>query len=151
MYDELKQQVEQAAAVLKSCGAKEVYLFGSAATGRLREDSDIDMAVSGLPPGVFFEAWGRAVRSFPRREMDLLCLDWGGLFVDYLRSRPAQGAALRYGFRPVDPAVPLDGPDSPFSQHQGNGLRQDLPPQVDLPTGTVLDALLDLWSRQVRP
>ncbi len=73
------------------------------------------------------------------------------LFVDYLRSRPAQEAALRYGFRPVDPAVPLDGPASPLTQYQGNGLRRDLPPQVELPAGSVLDALLDLWTRQVRP
>jgi len=72
------------------------------------------------------------------------------LFVDYLRSRSAQEAALRYGFRPVDLAVPLDGSSSPFTQYQNNGLQRDLPLQVDLPAGSVLDALLDLWSRQVR-
>lgn len=73
------------------------------------------------------------------------------LFVGFLRSRPAQEAALRYGYRPVDPTVPLDGPAGPFSRYQANGLRLDLPPQVELPAGSVLDALLDLWARQVRP
>jgi hypothetical protein len=41
--------------VLKEHGAREVYLFGSAATDKMREGSDVDLAVTGLPPERFFE------------------------------------------------------------------------------------------------
>lgn len=85
MTDELAEQIRRAAGVLKAAGAREVYLFGSAATGQMGEHSDVDMAVSGLPPDVFFRAWARAVRCFPGREMDLVNLDHRNAFVDYLR------------------------------------------------------------------
>ena len=45
------------------------------------------------------------------------------VFVDYLLSKPAQEKALlTYGFRPVDPAITLDRPDSPFVRYTANGL-----------------------------
>ncbi|HEX5410304.1 MAG TPA: nucleotidyltransferase domain-containing protein [Terriglobia bacterium] len=52
-----ESRIEEAAAALKAAGAREVYVFGSAATGKMRENSDVDMAVSNLPAGVFFEPW----------------------------------------------------------------------------------------------
>ena len=84
MTEELETCIRRAAEVLKSFGAKEVYLFGSAATGQMDEHSDIDLAVTGLPPGVFFTAWAKAVREFPGREMDLVDLDKGDAFSKYL-------------------------------------------------------------------
>ncbi len=50
MAEELDRLIEKAAAELKAAGASQVFLFGSAAKGTLRENSDVDMAVSGLPP-----------------------------------------------------------------------------------------------------
>ncbi len=86
MTDSIKRSIEQAAETLKSFGAKEVYVFGSAATDSMREDSDVDMAVSGLPPGVFYRAWAKAVHEFPGREMDLVDLDTpNDLFVKNLK------------------------------------------------------------------
>jgi predicted nucleotidyltransferase len=84
MTKELKQRIAQAADVLKKAGAREVYLFGSAATGKLREHSDVDMAVSGLPPEKFFEAMGEAsdLLDVP---MDLIDLDEQNPFTEYLR------------------------------------------------------------------
>jgi predicted nucleotidyltransferase len=87
MTADLQRQIEKAAEVLKSFGAREVYLFGSAAADKMDEDSDIDMAVSGLPPEVFFRAWAKAVREFPGREMDLVSLDKGGPFAEFLRDK----------------------------------------------------------------
>ncbi len=49
--------IEKAAAALKAAGAREVYVFGSASKGTLRPNSDVDMAVSGLPPEVFSARW----------------------------------------------------------------------------------------------
>ena len=83
MNEELNRVIEQAAAVLKAAGAREVYLFGSVAAGMLGEDSDIDMAVSGLPPENFFEAMGRAGDCLPR-PLDLVDLDEAGPFTRYL-------------------------------------------------------------------
>ncbi len=87
MTDELKKSIEQAAETLKSFGAKEVFLFGSAAHDAMREGSDIDMAVRGLPPEVFYRAYANAVRAFRDREMDLINLDHDNAFVRYLVDR----------------------------------------------------------------
>ena len=49
MTAEIKAAIERATQVLKDCGAKEVYVFGSACSGRFGPASDVDLAVSGLP------------------------------------------------------------------------------------------------------
>ncbi|MCX5771647.1 MAG: nucleotidyltransferase domain-containing protein [Candidatus Hydrogenedentes bacterium] len=84
MTDELRKRLAQAAQALKAAGAREVYLFGSAATGGLREGSDIDLAVTGLPPEVFFKAMGNA-GDILRRPLDLIDLDEDNPFTRYLK------------------------------------------------------------------
>ena len=84
MTDEMKELIKKAAEVLREAGAREVYLFGSAATGMMREGSDIDMAVSGLPPEVFFKAMGRA-GDILQRSLDLVDLDEDNPFTRYLK------------------------------------------------------------------
>ncbi len=83
---ELKERIAKAAEALRREGAREVYVFGSAATGRLREGSDVDLAVSGLPPEVFFGAMGRASRIL-QRPLDLVDLDEANPFTDCLKSK----------------------------------------------------------------
>jgi predicted nucleotidyltransferase len=56
MATELDKQIRLAAEVLRSFGATEVYVFGSAAEGTADAESDVDMAVMGLPAGVFYRA-----------------------------------------------------------------------------------------------
>jgi len=74
------------------------------------------------------------------------------MFVNYLTGRDMQELALlEHGFRPVDEGVPLDQPGSPIVRYESNGLRIDLPPEVELPTGDVLNTLLDFWARNVQP
>jgi ABC-type Fe3+ transport system substrate-binding protein len=74
------------------------------------------------------------------------------MFIDYLLSQEAQEIALMdHGFRPVEPSIPLDPPGSPFQRYRDNGLRVDLPPQVEIPPGNVLDTLLNFWNRNVQP
>jgi predicted nucleotidyltransferase len=60
MAADFSESIAAAAAALKAAGAREVYLFGSAAKGTLRENSDVDLAVSGLPPEVFFHGMAKA-------------------------------------------------------------------------------------------
>ena len=74
------------------------------------------------------------------------------LFMDYLTSEPAQKLALlKYGFRPVDPSIPLEQTGSPFDRYAANGFRADLSnlPDVEIPAGNVLNTLRDFWSRNV--
>ncbi|MEW6261789.1 MAG: nucleotidyltransferase domain-containing protein [Thermodesulfobacteriota bacterium] len=84
MNKELTSLIDLAGAILKAAGAKEVYLFGSAATGTLREGSDIDLAVLGLPPGIFFRTMGQ-VSCAINRPIDLVDLDEDTPFTRYLR------------------------------------------------------------------
>jgi len=86
MTDELKGRIALAAEALKKAGAREVYLLGSAATDLLREDSDVDLAVSGLPPRQFFRAMGQASRIL-RRPVDLVDLDEANPFTEYLKKK----------------------------------------------------------------
>ena len=60
MNETVANSISRLVAVLKSSGAKTVYVFGSAAKGAMRDDSDVDLAVSGLPPENFFKALSAA-------------------------------------------------------------------------------------------
>ncbi len=93
MTDEMNRLVDKAASALKAVGAKEVYVFGSAARGTLRENSDVDMAVSGLPPEVYFRAMAAAHDALGR-PLDLVDLDEDNSFTRYLKSK---GLLLRVG------------------------------------------------------
>jgi len=86
MDETLQERLRKAAAALKDAGAKEVYVFGSAARGELDEYSDVDLAVVGLPPGVLFHAMGMA-SDVLKRQVDLIRLDRPNPFTDYLKRK----------------------------------------------------------------
>ena len=90
---ETEALVRQAATTLRREGATQVFVFGSAARGGARAGSDVDLAVAGLPPGRFYRAVGVARRVL-RREVDLVDLDEGGPFAEYLM---ASGEMLHVG------------------------------------------------------
>ncbi|HRV92223.1 MAG TPA: ABC transporter substrate-binding protein, partial [Anaerolineae bacterium] len=71
-------------------------------------------------------------------------------FIDYLLSQPVQEKALALGFRPANPNIALDTPDSPFNRYAANGLKTDLPAEVELPSGEVLNTLINFWNRNHR-
>ncbi|HKW96792.1 MAG TPA: nucleotidyltransferase domain-containing protein [Bryobacteraceae bacterium] len=72
-----------AASLLRGLGATEVFVFGSATRDRLRPGSDIDMAVRGLPPSVYFSAISKAA-DLLGRPVDLVDLDDPTPIVRYL-------------------------------------------------------------------
>ncbi|NOX55835.1 MAG: nucleotidyltransferase domain-containing protein [Planctomycetes bacterium] len=84
MSDDLSLLVDTAVRALKAAGAREVYLFGSASRGAASPGSDIDLAVSGLPPARFFAAMAQA-RRIVRRSVDLVDLDEPSPFTEYLK------------------------------------------------------------------
>ncbi len=85
MAEEIGQLIEKAAAELKAAGAHQVFVIGSAAKGALREHSDLDSAVTGLPPQMFFRALARAAK-IVRRPVDLIDLDEESPFTRHLKS-----------------------------------------------------------------
>lgn len=69
----------------------------------------------------------------------------------HLRSTSVQSSALRFGFRPADPTVPMkvtEGPD-PFAKLAQYGLSLELPAAATAPEGAVVRNLLTMWSRVV--
>lgn len=80
----LARLVRRAAEILRAAGAREVYVFGSVANGRVHEHSDIDLAVSGLPPRDFIPAMGRVGDLFGRC-IDLVDLDIDSPFTRHLK------------------------------------------------------------------
>jgi ABC-type sulfate transport system substrate-binding protein len=73
------------------------------------------------------------------------------VFLDFLTGREMQELALQYGFRPVHQGVTLDQTGSPFGRYESNGVRMDIPDQVEVPPGNVLNTLLEFWARNVQP
>ena len=82
--DALKCEVDIAVDILKAAGCRECYIFGSIADGVADENSDIDIAICGLPPERFFIVYGQ----MPGR-IDLIDLDDGSRFSSRLRRRGA--------------------------------------------------------------
>lgn len=75
------------------------------------------------------------------------------LLIDHLTGPAAQELALlKYGYRPVDSAIKLDQPGSPFDRYAANGFLADLSglPEVEIPAGSVLNTLREFWSRNVK-
>lgn len=85
MDDEIQMLVEKAVSLLKAAGAKEVYLFGSLAQGKVRENSDLDLAVSSLPPRSYFQTLAQLLELL-NRPVDLIDLDEENSFTSYLKS-----------------------------------------------------------------
>jgi predicted nucleotidyltransferase len=85
--------IKRAAAELKSAGAMEIYIFGSAAKGTCDATSDLDVAVSGLPPSIFYRM-GARVSDLVGRSVDLIDLDRETPFTRYLR---AENELVRVG------------------------------------------------------
>jgi predicted nucleotidyltransferase len=77
--------IKRAAAELKSAGAREIYVFGSAAKGTGDAASDLDLAVSGLPPSVFYRL-GARVSDLIGRPVDLIDLNVNTPFTRHLRT-----------------------------------------------------------------
>lgn len=68
------QDIKKATDILKENGATEVYIFGSIASGRFNENSDIDIAVKGLSSEKFYNV--ASILMFElENEFDLIDLD----------------------------------------------------------------------------
>lgn len=82
--DAIRPDIEIAISILKSLGAREVFVFGSAVSRDGREPRDIDIAVTGLPKNRYFRAYGQLLIRL-RHEVDLVDLDDDAPFVRTLK------------------------------------------------------------------
>ncbi|MHB1652187.1 MAG: nucleotidyltransferase family protein [Desulfitobacteriaceae bacterium] len=81
--EEFQRDIYSAIEILKNAGCKEVYIFGSLATGNYSEDSDIDIAIKGCLPENYFTLLGQLLTSL-NHPVDLVNLDRGDAFSKYL-------------------------------------------------------------------
>jgi predicted nucleotidyltransferase len=54
-----RKDIEIATNLLKNEGCQSIFLFGSLVTGKIHDNSDIDIGINGLPQGKFFEVYSR--------------------------------------------------------------------------------------------
>jgi len=52
--EKYQEDIKKATYLLKNEGCKAVFLFGSMVTGKIHQNSDIDIGIMGLPPKKFF-------------------------------------------------------------------------------------------------
>jgi predicted nucleotidyltransferase len=83
--EEMKKTIAAATEILLSEGCREVYVFGSVASGTYTADSDIDLATVGLPKERFFASYGRILSQI-KRAIDLVALDYDQDFGDRLKA-----------------------------------------------------------------
>jgi predicted nucleotidyltransferase len=84
MPEEYRADIERAVRILKEGGCSEVHVFGSVADGRSREESDIDLAIRGCPPGKFFSLLGKLLSEL-KHPVDLIDLDRDSRLVSFLQ------------------------------------------------------------------
>jgi predicted nucleotidyltransferase len=83
-----RSDVQRAVDILKSAGCNQVFLFGSTAAGGLRTGSDIDLAIRGCPPGIFYRLLGNLLLELDH-PVDLVDLDSQDPFVQHLKLKGA--------------------------------------------------------------
>lgn len=91
---ELMDCIAKAARVLLRYGAKEVYVFGSAAEGEMHAHSDVDLAVLGLPASSYYKAVGDALGALGM-PLDLVKLEDDTALARHLLAKRERGELQR--------------------------------------------------------
>lgn len=88
-----QEDIGRAVRILKEGGCSEIFFFGSGVTGKIRDGSDIDLAIRGCPQGHFFRLLGRLLWELDR-PVDLVNLDAQDAFAQHLQT---EGVLVRVG------------------------------------------------------
>ena len=80
-----RQDIENATNLLKREGCQSVFLFGSMVTGKILDDSDIDIGVKGLPKEKFLSLFSKLYFDFENK-IDLVDFDTNSDFFSMLNS-----------------------------------------------------------------
>lgn len=79
-----QKDISRAIEILKESGCKDIFLFGSLGEGKVRDGSDIDIAIRGCPQGKFFYLLGKLLLALDH-SVDLVNLDSSDPFARYLK------------------------------------------------------------------
>ena len=80
-----QKDIEIATSLLKNEGCQSIYLFGSMVTGKIHQNSDIDIGIKGLPPEKFFRVYAELDNNVTT-EIDLVDFDENKKFYNLLIS-----------------------------------------------------------------
>jgi uncharacterized protein len=69
----------------KKFNVKEIYLFGSSLDNE-NDSNDIDLAVRGISPGLFFDFYGKLLR-YLSKPVDLVDLSKKSRFVEFIEKQ----------------------------------------------------------------
>lgn len=78
-----QKDIRRAVKILKESGCTDIFLFGSLGEGKIREDSDIDIAIRGCPRGKFFYLLSKLLLTLDH-SVDLVNLDSQDAFARHL-------------------------------------------------------------------
>jgi predicted nucleotidyltransferase len=81
--NKFRQDIENATKLLKNEGCKSIYLFGSLVTGKIHDNSDIDIGIKGVPEKKFFTLYSRLYFDFDNK-IDLVDFDTNDSFYSML-------------------------------------------------------------------
>ena len=82
--EKYRRNIEEVATILKKEGCTDVFLFGSLANGKIRDDSDIDIGIKGLPAEKFIPVYSKLYGAFDTR-VDLVDFDYEHGMFDILQ------------------------------------------------------------------
>jgi predicted nucleotidyltransferase len=91
--EKYQEDIKKANVFLKNEGCKSVFLFGSLVTGNIRDNSDIDIGIKGLPPEKFFKAYSKLYMNL-NNEFHLVDFDYENDFFSLLEK---QGEVVEVG------------------------------------------------------
>jgi len=72
--EKYQDDIKKAVIFLKNEGCKTVYLFGSMITGKIHDNSDIDIGITGLPAKKYFRVYALLDKQLSNR-IDLVDFD----------------------------------------------------------------------------
>ena len=80
-----QKDIDIATSFLKNEGCKSIYLFGSLITGKIHQNSDIDIGIKGLPPEKFIRVYAKLDKNLSNN-LDLVDFDENEKFYNLLKS-----------------------------------------------------------------
>ena len=85
MPDNYRNDLKLAIQILKTQGCHKIFLFGSLVHNDFTQDSDIDIAVDGLPKGSYFSILGKLIMNL-EHPVDLIDLSHQNRFVELIKN-----------------------------------------------------------------
>ena len=80
-----QKDIDIATNFLKNEGCQSIYLFGSLVTGKIHQNSDIDIGIKGLPPEKFIRVYAKLDKNLSNT-VDLVDFDENDKFYNLLNS-----------------------------------------------------------------